>query len=73
MLPKTQTTYRYDGSLTTPGCAEGVKWNVMSTPISMSAEQIAYLEKWIRDMQIKMGNGFGEGFLINAAAVIWEG
>ena len=41
MLPKTQTTYRYDGSLTTPGCAEGVKWNVMTTPITMSAEQIA--------------------------------
>lgn len=39
----------------------------------MTAEQIAYLEKWTRDMQIKMGNGFGEGFLINAAAVIWEG
>lgn len=41
MLPAVQTTYRYDGSLTTPGCSEGVKWNVMTTPISMSAEQIA--------------------------------
>ena len=41
MLPSNQTTYRYDGSLTTPGCAEGVKWNVMTTPIEMSADQIA--------------------------------
>ena len=41
MLPAQQTTYRYDGSLTTPGCAEGVKWNVMTTPITMSADQIA--------------------------------
>jgi carbonic anhydrase len=41
MLPAEQTTYRYDGSLTTPGCAEGVKWNVMTNPITMSADQIA--------------------------------
>ncbi|MFM6980058.1 MAG: carbonic anhydrase [Micrococcales bacterium] len=41
MLPAVQTTYRYDGSLTTPGCAEGVKWNVMSTTITMSKDQIA--------------------------------
>ena len=41
LLPSTQITARYDGSLTTPGCAEGVKWNVMTTPITMSAEQIA--------------------------------
>lgn len=41
LLPTDQTTVRYDGSLTTPGCAEGVKWNVMTTPITMSADQIA--------------------------------
>ncbi len=41
MLPAVQSTIRYDGSLTTPGCAEGVKWNVMTDPIAMSAEQIA--------------------------------
>lgn len=41
MLPEVQTTYRYDGSLTTPGCAEGVKWNVMTETIEMSASQIA--------------------------------
>jgi len=41
LLPAVQTTYRYDGSLTTPGCSEGVKWNVMTESITMSAEQIA--------------------------------
>jgi len=41
LLPAVQTTYRYDGSLTTPGCAEGVKWNVMTEPITMSSDQIA--------------------------------
>jgi carbonic anhydrase len=40
LLPKTRTTLRYDGSLTTPGCSEGVKWNLMTTSITMSQAQI---------------------------------
>lgn len=40
LLPINRTTVRYDGSLTTPGCSEGVKWNVMTRPITMSQEQI---------------------------------
>lgn len=41
LLPANQLFYRYNGSLTTPPCSEGVLWSVMSTPIEMSAEQIA--------------------------------
>lgn len=41
LLPQVQTTFRYDGSLTTPPCSEGVKWNVMTTPIEMSEAQLA--------------------------------
>ncbi len=41
LLPKARTAYRYDGSLTTPPCSEGVKWLVMTTPIQLSAAQIA--------------------------------
>ena len=41
LLPKARTAYRYDGSLTTPPCAEGVKWLVMTTPVHLSAGQIA--------------------------------
>jgi carbonic anhydrase len=37
--------YRYDGSLTTPPCAEGVKWSVADTPIEASAVQIAAFRK----------------------------
>ncbi len=40
LLPSVTTSYRYDGSLTTPPCSEGVKWIVMTTPIQLSAEQI---------------------------------
>jgi carbonic anhydrase len=40
MLPAVRATYRYDGSLTTPPCTEGVSWNVMAQPITMSAAQI---------------------------------
>ncbi|MFN8476196.1 MAG: carbonic anhydrase family protein [Anaerolineae bacterium] len=40
-LPATQTYYRYDGSLTTPPCSQSVKWIVMSTPVTASAEQLA--------------------------------
>jgi carbonic anhydrase len=41
MLPAIQATYRYAGSLTTPPCTEGVTWNVMAQPITMSKAQIA--------------------------------
>lgn len=41
MLPIVQKTYRYEGSLTTPPCTEGVKWNVMVEPIEMSEMQLA--------------------------------
>ena len=40
LLPAKRTSYRYDGSLTTPPCSEGVKWIVMSTPIQLSDKQI---------------------------------
>ena len=41
LLPSARRAYRYDGSLTTPPCSEGVKWFVLTTPIELSKVQIA--------------------------------
>ena len=41
LLPADRSYYRYDGSLTTPPCSEGVNWFVLKTPIQLSKEQLA--------------------------------
>ena len=41
LLPADHRTFRYDGSLTTPPCSEGVAWSVLQEPMTWSAEQIA--------------------------------
>jgi carbonic anhydrase len=40
LLPDDRTAYIYDGSLTTPPCSEIVRWHVMKTPVTLSAEQL---------------------------------
>lgn len=44
LLPSSQTTFRYAGSLTTPPCTEGISWIVMNTPVQLSANQLASLK-----------------------------
>ena len=43
LLPAQRDYYRYDGSLTTPPCSEGVRWLVLKQPVTASAAQIAHL------------------------------
>ena len=39
-MPTEKGYYTYMGSLTTPGCAEGVRWIVMKNPVTVSKAQI---------------------------------
>lgn len=41
LLPAGRLTYRYEGSLTTPPCTEGVHWFLMKQPVFLSDSQIA--------------------------------
>ncbi len=45
LLPKSLEYYRFNGSLTTPPCTEGVRWFVLKEPVQMSAEQVKEFEK----------------------------
>jgi carbonic anhydrase len=45
LLPPDRAYFAYAGSLTTPPCSEGVRWNVLRTPIQASAAQIAALRE----------------------------
>ncbi len=40
LLPASTDYYRFNGSLTTPPCSEGVRWLVLKDPVSASREQI---------------------------------
>ena len=43
LRPLPERYYRYEGSLTTPPCSEGVKWIVMAERRQISSEQMATL------------------------------
>ena len=45
LLPQDLSYFYYDGSLTTPPCAEHVSWYVMEHPIEASNQQIARFKK----------------------------
>jgi carbonic anhydrase len=47
LLPGASRYWRYEGSLTTPPCSEGVHWLVLEQPLELSAEQIARFRKII--------------------------
>ena len=49
LLPSDRRSYRYDGSLTTPPCSEGVNWIVLTTPIGLSEQQIAAFKAIVHD------------------------
>ncbi|HHD57188.1 MAG TPA: carbonic anhydrase family protein [Desulfobulbaceae bacterium] len=40
LMPEDRAYYRYNGSLTTPPCTEGVLWLVMKQPLTISKAQV---------------------------------
>merc|ERR1711944_301095 len=51
LLPNdTKNFFRYQGSLTTPACAEVVVWTVFKEPVGISAKQLA---KFRQNVKIK--------------------
>ncbi|WP_172372629.1 carbonic anhydrase [Sporosarcina jiandibaonis] len=51
LLPSNQASFHYNGSLTTPPCAEEVRWIVFEEPIEMSKEQIQAYQQVFPDNQ----------------------
>lgn len=45
LLPEVEKFYRFNGSLTTPPCSEGVVWIILKTPLEMSSAQIEKFRK----------------------------
>jgi carbonic anhydrase len=45
LIPENKGYYRFNGSLTTPPCSEGVRWLLMKNPITASKEQIEAFKK----------------------------
>ncbi len=45
LLPKDKAYYRFNGSLTTPPCTEGVRWFVMKQPVAISEQQVKAFEQ----------------------------
>ncbi len=45
LMPADRDYYRFNGSLTTPPCTEGVTWIVMKNPVTISEAQLKQLSK----------------------------
>jgi len=46
LLPENRSYYHYLGSLTTPPLTENVEWYVLSTPVEVSAQQVAEFKRY---------------------------
>ncbi len=48
LLPEDKRYFRYNGSLTTPPCTEGVRWLILKAPVPASFNQISAFASALR-------------------------
>ena len=61
MLPASKEYYHYQGSLTTPGCNEAVKWIVMREHVTMTEEELKDLQDLTyveEDLRVSVGPNY---------------
>eukprot|EP01025_Chloroclados_australasicus_P064385 TRINITY_DN85_c0_g1_i6.p2 TRINITY_DN85_c0_g1~~TRINITY_DN85_c0_g1_i6.p2 ORF type:complete len:293 (-),score=35.18 TRINITY_DN85_c0_g1_i6:756-1634(-) len=46
LIPQDSEFFTYEGSLTTPGCNEGLRWHVMAEPLEVAPEDMEALQMW---------------------------
>jgi carbonic anhydrase len=56
LLPKSLKSYRYAGSLTTPSCGQGVGWNVLAEPITITEAEIRAFQSLYSKKDFPDGN-----------------
>jgi Eukaryotic-type carbonic anhydrase len=49
LVAKDASFYNYPGSLTTPPCSQGINWNVVDTPVSVSVHEFVAITNFIWD------------------------
>lgn len=65
LLPKDRTTfYRYEGSLTTPGCQESVIWTVLTEKLTVSESQVTIRKLVCSKIEYKINETFFSNFLL---------
>lgn len=65
LLPEDRAYYSFAGSLTTPPCSEGVKWNVLKSPIELSSGQIEKFRSLFPDGNARPVQPLGERVILD--------
>lgn len=72
LLPKNLTSYfRYEGSLTTPGCGEAVVWTVFEASLPISLDQVERFKSVQADDGQKLTHNYRSIQPLNNRALVY--
>lgn len=72
LLPRDRSTYfRYEGSLTTPGCFESVVWTVFTNTLPISIEQVERFKTLKSDKGQQLTHNFRSVKPLGARALVY--